>query len=229
MAWFSEAATGSIPLLKAFVSDEVSPGAAATGIVALGLLGEPATIPFIWQYLDNSKLELRWAAAFALTRFGIADPALVEVVTEVVTSPAARTETMSFLSGSYMSLAAMALAEVPESTTLRTVDAVLSGLADCTGVERFFDRYYTAGTLFTMTFPGTPADPPQSFRELSDAQQHVVSFVAERARSPWSHTAVEALRRWNVPTAPAELRDYAGCRLPALRTPNKIGLPAGRG
>jgi hypothetical protein len=53
LAWFPESAATSIPLLKAFVADEVSPGAAATAVVALGLLGEPATVPFVRRYLDS--------------------------------------------------------------------------------------------------------------------------------------------------------------------------------
>ncbi|GAA2021284.1 hypothetical protein GCM10009839_17770 [Catenulispora yoronensis] len=102
LAWFPEHATTSVPLLEAFIAGEASPGAAATGIVALSLLGEPATVPFIRRYLDSPTVELRWASAFALTRFG-----------------------MFFLSGSYISLATMALAATSEATTLRGVDAVL--------------------------------------------------------------------------------------------------------
>ncbi|WP_395292435.1 HEAT repeat domain-containing protein [Kitasatospora hibisci] len=129
LAWFPESASISVPLLKAFVADEVSPGAAATGVVALGLLGEPATVPFIESYLDSPIVELRWASAFALTRLGIAGPAVVDVLIQVVARPPEKTGTMSFLSGSYGSLAVMALAETSEATTLRAVDAVLAGLA----------------------------------------------------------------------------------------------------
>jgi hypothetical protein len=110
LAWFPGFAATSIPLLKAFVADESSPGAAATGVVALGLLGDPATVPFIRRYLDSPIAEMRWASAFALTRFGIAGPAVVDVLTEAVARPPQKTETMSFLNGSYISLAAMALA-----------------------------------------------------------------------------------------------------------------------
>lgn len=45
LAWFPESAETSIPLLKAFIADEGSPGAAATGVVALGLLGEAGDRP----------------------------------------------------------------------------------------------------------------------------------------------------------------------------------------
>lgn len=110
-AWFPESASTSIPLLKGFVADEATPGAAATGVVALGLLGDPVVVPFIKSYLDSPVVELRWASAFALTRLGIVDPAVVDVLIQVVARPPEKTETMSFLSGCYGSLAEMALAE----------------------------------------------------------------------------------------------------------------------
>ncbi|WP_149551866.1 HEAT repeat domain-containing protein [Streptomyces marokkonensis] len=123
-----ESVATSVPQLKALVADEVSPGAAATGVVALGLLGDAATVPFIEPYLESPIAELRWASAFALTRFGIAGPAVVDVLTQVVARPPERTGTMAFLSGCYGGLAAMALAETSAATTLRT-DAQPSGPA----------------------------------------------------------------------------------------------------
>jgi hypothetical protein len=207
LAWFPESAATSVPLLKTFVAGEASPGAAATGVVALGLLGEPATVPFIRRYLDSPVAELRWASAFALTRFGIAGPAVADVLAQAVARPPEKTETMSFLSGSYRGLAAMALAGTSGAVTLRAVDAMLAG---CTGAEGWHDRYYTAQTLFTLVFPGDPAEPPQSFGDLSDVQQRVVRFVADQDESGWPYTAIDALRRWKVPTRHPDLRAYVG-------------------
>ncbi|MFE7531955.1 HEAT repeat domain-containing protein [Kitasatospora sp. NPDC057542] len=209
-AWFPEYAPTSVPLLKAFVTNEASPGAAATGVVALGLLGDPAAVPFIESYLDSPVVELRWASAFALTRFGVADPAVVDVLIQVVARPPEKTGTMAFLSGSYGSLAVMALAETPEATTLRAVEAMLVGLADCTGVERYYDRYYTAHRLFTLVFPGKPAEAPQSFGDLSDVQQRVVRFIADQDADGWPAGGMDALRRWKVPTGHSDLRAYVG-------------------
>jgi hypothetical protein len=118
LAWFPEYAATSVPLLEAFIASEASPGAAATGMVALGLLGEPATVPFIHRYLNSVIVELRWASAFALTRFGIADLAVIDVLTDVVARPPKTDETMSFLSGSYISLATMALAATSDIAAL---------------------------------------------------------------------------------------------------------------
>lgn len=207
-AWFPESASTSIPLLKAFVTNEAIPGAAATGVVALGLLGDPAVVPFIKSYLDSPVAELRWASAFALTRLGIADPAVVDVLIHVVARPPEKTETMPFLSGCYGSLAVMALAETSEATTMRAVEAMLVGLADCTGAERSHDRYYTAQRLFTLVFPGEPAEAPQSFGDLSDVQQRVVRFVADQNAGGWSAGGMDALSRWKVPTRHPDLRLY---------------------
>ncbi|MFE4356902.1 HEAT repeat domain-containing protein [Kitasatospora sp. NPDC056800] len=210
LAWFPESASTSIPLLKAFVADEASPGAAATGLVALGLLGDPAVVPFVESYLDSPVVELRWASAFALTRLGIAGQAVVDVLVRVVARPPERTATMSFLSGSYGGLAVTALAEMPEATTLRAVDAMLAGLADCAGGERQGDRYYITHMLFTAVFPGEPAEPPQSFGDLSDVQQRVVRFVADQDDAGWPYHMADALNRWKVPTGHSDLRVYVG-------------------
>lgn len=210
LAWFPESAATSIPLLKAFVAGEASPGAAATGVVALGLLGDPATVPFIRRYLDSPIAELRWASAFALTRFGIADPAVVDVLTQAVAQPPEKTETMSFLSGSYIGLAAMALAGTSAATTPRAVDAMLAGLAGCTGAEGFHDRLYTAQILFPLVFPGWVSEPPQSFGDLSEVQQRVVRFVADQDELTLPYTAMDALHRWEVPTSRSDLRTYVG-------------------
>lgn len=115
LAWFPEFAETSVPLLTAFVASEASPGAAATGLVALGLLGDPESVPFIRRYLDSTILKLRWAFAFALTRFGITDHAIIDVLTETVARPPAASETMSFLGGSYSRLAEIVLYEITRS------------------------------------------------------------------------------------------------------------------
>ncbi|MFJ7243414.1 HEAT repeat domain-containing protein [Kitasatospora sp. NPDC098652] len=209
-AWFPESASTSIPLLKALVADEASPGVAATGLVALGLLGDPAAVPFVESYLDSPVVELRWASAFALTRLGIADPAVVDVLIRVIAWPPERTETMPFLSGSYRSLAVLALAETSEATTPRAVEAMLVGLADCMGVDWHPDRYYTAHGLFTLVFPGEPAEVPQSFGDLSDVQQRVVRFLADQDDVGWPHHVADALNRWKVPTGRSDLRVYVG-------------------
>lgn len=47
----------------------------------------------------------------------------------------------------------MALAGTSEATTLRAVDAMLAGLASCTGAEGFHDRLYTEQNLFPLVFP----------------------------------------------------------------------------
>ncbi|MFD7640853.1 HEAT repeat domain-containing protein [Kitasatospora sp. NPDC059795] len=53
LGWFPECAATSIPLLMAFVVDEALPGVAATGVVALGLLGDSAAVPFAESCLDS--------------------------------------------------------------------------------------------------------------------------------------------------------------------------------
>lgn len=112
LAWFPEFAATSVPLLTAFVTRESSPGAAATGLVALGLLGDPQGIPFIRRYPSSAIPELRWASAFALTRYGITSQIIIDVLEETAATPPAPSETMSFLSGSYSKLTEILLREI---------------------------------------------------------------------------------------------------------------------
>ncbi|WP_143200094.1 HEAT repeat domain-containing protein [Kitasatospora sp. CB01950] len=209
-ARFPECAVTSIPLLTAFVTEEVSPGAAATGVVALGLLGDPAAVPFVESHLGSPVVELRWASAFALTRLGIATATVVDVLVEAVARPPEEAVTMSFLGGSYRRLAMLALAGTPAATTLRAVDAGLVGLAEGAGAVRSYDRYDMAQHLFALVFPGEPVEPPQSFGELSEVQRHLLWFLADRDDAACFSGACDALRRWQLPTGPTGLRAYVG-------------------
>ena len=60
---------------------------ARAGAGDVDLLGDPATVPFIEPCPESPVVELRRVAAFALTRFGIAGPAVVDVLTQVVARP----------------------------------------------------------------------------------------------------------------------------------------------
>jgi hypothetical protein len=111
-AWFPEFAATPVPPLTAFAAREASPGAAATGLVALALPGAQQTVPFIRRYLDSTLPELRWASALALTRFGITGQAITDVLTETAARPPAASETMSFPSGSYRRPAEIILYEI---------------------------------------------------------------------------------------------------------------------
>ncbi|WP_395292434.1 hypothetical protein ACF9IK_01700 [Kitasatospora hibisci] len=54
--------------------------------------------------------------------------------------------------------------------------------------------------LFTRVFPGEPAEPPQSFGDLSDVQQRVVRFVAGHGKDARSHPAMGPPRNyWLLP------------------------------
>ncbi|MFJ2598666.1 HEAT repeat domain-containing protein [Streptomyces erythrochromogenes] len=209
LAWFPASAAESGPLLQAFVAREVSPGAAATGLVALGLLGEPAAASFIEGYLDSPLAELRWGAAFALNRLGNTRPVVTDVLIEAVARPPEGETTMPFLGGAYGGLAVMALEGTPAGSTPRAVDAMLAGLARCTGIEMHGDRHRLAHALFPQVFPGHPAEPPQAFSQLNSVQQHVVRLVVE-GEIDWYLPVSDALERWDIPTRPIDLLAYVG-------------------
>jgi len=204
LAWFPDFAATSGPLLTSFVAGEAAPGAAATGLVALGLLGEPTTVPFIRRYLDSAHAELRWASAFALTRFGATDAAVVDALKEAVVQPPTRSAEMTFLGGDHRGLATMALVDTPAATTPEAIDAMLTGWASCTG----FESYFMEAALFELVFPADPPETPPSFSDLNQTQQRVISFVAEREPSAWSAPAGDVLWAWKIPTHRGGMREY---------------------
>src|SRR5580693_6761285 len=104
----------SVPLLTAPVTREASPGAAATGIVSLGLLGDPRAVPFGRRRLGSVIPELRWASAITPTRFGVPGQAVTDSPEETGARPPAPSETMSFLNGSYRRLTEIVLREITQ-------------------------------------------------------------------------------------------------------------------
>lgn len=115
LAWFPDMADTSVPALTALVADEPSPVVAATAIVALGLLGDPATIPLIRAQLKNDAAVLRWASAIALCRLGASSPDVIDTLTAVIEEPPTNAAvSMPFLWGDYRALALRTLSAVSE-------------------------------------------------------------------------------------------------------------------
>jgi len=231
LAWFPDFADVSVPLLTAYVADETAPAAAATGLVALGLLDAPDVVPLLRKQLDSHSGDLRWASAFALTRLGVTESDVVDALLEAIVQPPVPSDEMRFLDGDHRSLATMALRATPEATVPRAIDAVLLGLANCKAAERswfiegppIFYSYDTAQELFQMVFPGAPPEPPRSFDDLSGVQQQVVGFIVGHGPTHWSSAQGQAFKRWNIPTDYDELCVYAGMNpVPAT---NPVEIP----
>ncbi|MFB7032043.1 MULTISPECIES: hypothetical protein [unclassified Streptomyces] len=77
LAWFPEFATISLPRLLALAAREEDPVAAATTLLAAGLVGPASTAADITPYLDAADPLMRWAAATALVRLAALDEAPV--------------------------------------------------------------------------------------------------------------------------------------------------------
>ncbi|WP_328492837.1 HEAT repeat domain-containing protein [Streptomyces sp. NBC_00414] len=74
-AWFPEASAVTLPRLLALVEREDDPVAAATALVAVGLVGTSAQVADLAPHLDSGDRLVRWAAATALARIACASPA----------------------------------------------------------------------------------------------------------------------------------------------------------
>jgi hypothetical protein len=74
-------------------------------------------------------------------------------------------------------------------------------------------------SLIPRVFPGAsaedespwladPVEPRVAFEELSEVQQQVLRFLADRDVAAWSNSGRQALEHWTVPTKPDDLRAY---------------------
>ncbi|MER5893843.1 hypothetical protein [Streptomyces sp. NPDC001876] len=76
LAWFPKEGAGIVPELPACLDSEVDPRAAATALVAAGLVGDNVLVDRLRPSLDVPDPLVRWGAATALARLVTTGPAL---------------------------------------------------------------------------------------------------------------------------------------------------------
>jgi hypothetical protein len=91
------------------------------------------------------------------------------------------------------------------------LDAVLDGLARTSGIAAF---PMTAAAL-RLTFPRGAPHPLPPYDQLTEPQQRVVRTLADLGPGTWRWgNFMSLLQAWNLPSAHAECRAYAGLAAP---------------
>ncbi|WP_412537789.1 HEAT repeat domain-containing protein [Longispora sp. K20-0274] len=187
LAWFAEDAAGSVPALEGLLATEEDEGVAATALVAIGLLCEPApAVSGVWgsgveAFLTDDRPAVRWAAAVAGARV-LGHGAGSDVVDELLSwtrGGRGSREEIPFLDGDLAGYAGQALAQVGPRHTGAAYDALLARLPDVSGSETL----PVLTEALRMAFPeGWPDGAPAS--GLDDRQRRLARVLAENA-GPW--------------------------------------------
>jgi hypothetical protein len=227
VAWFPQRAAACLRRLRARLGAEPDPNAAATMVVAVGLLagahGQAADIPVLAELLGAREPLVRWAAAIALARLLMdapPEPAVAELLgwaTGVIPQPPEAE--ISFHDGALGRYALAAAVRPGPAAHRRAVEALLARLpmvAPAGEVEGLL------WDLLGVTFDHDTFDmllPRPRWEQLSRLQQRVLRVVADTDRlwqgdpdDPWASNdpppAWNPLAAHGLPATRAQLQAY---------------------
>jgi hypothetical protein len=213
VGWFPQEAPGSAGALRVLLAAEARPGVAASAVISAGLLADTDLIPRLRQGLSGSEPLLRWANAIALARLGVAGADVIGVLAVASVEPPqpGPGPAVSFLGGDLRGYAAQTLAMLDGHLPPFALEAVLDGLARTSGIAAF---PMTAAAL-RLTFPRGAPHPLPPYDQLTEPQQRVVRTLADLGPGAWRWgNFMSLLQAWNLPSAHAECRAYAGLAAP---------------
>ena len=213
VGWFPQEAPGSAGALRVLLAAEARPGVAASAVISAGLLADTDLIPRLRQGLSGSEPLLRWANAIALARLGVAGADVIGVLAVASVEPPqpGPGPAVSFLGGDLRGYAAQTLAMLDGHLPPFALEAVLDGLARTSGIAAF---PMTAAAL-RLTFPRGAPHPLPPYDQLTEPQQRVVRTLADLGPGTWRWgNFMSLLQAWNLPSAHAECRAYAGLAAP---------------
>lgn len=204
LAWFPEHAGGSVPALAGAVGNEPEPMVAATILVSVGLLADPAggqVRRLLDEQLGHRVDWRRWGAAIAVAvQAGCSpgmvgsDPAVERAVAELARGirehpPRNRNNDLwpQWLFGDTRGLSALCLAHLGSKVALYVVDAVAAVLPSVNDQ----DRLHLVRALVHAAFPDGPFGTPPQADELTALQQQAVAALA----------AVPCVSRWSSITS----------------------------
>jgi hypothetical protein len=227
VAWFPQHAAACLPPLRARLGAEPDPNAAATMVVALGLLagahGQVADAPVLAELLGAPEPLVRWAAAIALARLLVAappEPAVAELLgwaTGVIPQPPEAE--IPFHDGELGRYALAAAVRPGPAAHQRAVEALLARLPM---VGPAGDVEGLLWDLLGVTFDHDTFDmllPRPRWEQLSRLQQRVLRVVADTDRlwqgdpdDPWARNdpppAWNPLAAHGLPDTRAQLQAY---------------------
>jgi hypothetical protein len=171
LAWFPEAAAGSLPGLDALIGD--AEPVAATALIAMGLLGGSIDE----QCLRDERPVVRWAAAIAMARTR-GDDLPAAAVTELLTWAGTTSDAgvpVPFFDGDAAGYAAMALGRLAPHHLAATFDALMARIPSVSGTQ----AVTTVGEALHIAFPDGPIADADSFAELDERQRRLLRCLAD--------------------------------------------------
>ncbi|MDT0318720.1 HEAT repeat domain-containing protein [Streptomyces millisiae] len=215
LGWFPEEAAGTLPALLGLLERETDPGATATALVAVGLLGTPgdaALAARLRPRLAAGEAVVRWAAATALARLGHpardAAAVLAELAAAQAEPPSSGATGVPFHEGDLRGYSAASLTLLADRHPDETLSAATDGLAAAASGPAVFP---VAAAALRLAFGDERPTPLPPFAELTPGQRRLVGVLAEldeHTRS-WVNF-LEIVDAWGLPRQREALRAYAG-------------------
>ncbi|WP_020124334.1 HEAT repeat domain-containing protein [Streptomyces canus] len=226
LGWFPEEADATLPSLLACLDGERDPVCIATVLVAVGLLADYDPDGRLRHHLDHEHPLPRWAAATALTRIRVVNPAAAPGL-----SPAERiaAELAAFGAGPAPESVTAHHAGDLHSYTVRSLLQLMGVAEDPDGVlldiVRVLPRIEKTGVvphplaaraanLLEVLFD--PADTARAFTELSPGRRELLRVLAELLTAadfqpvPFGSELHERFTQYGLPGTRPALRAYVG-------------------
>ncbi|MFI8423780.1 hypothetical protein [Streptomyces sp. NPDC085479] len=214
LAWFPELSATSLPRLLVLAAHDEDPVAAATALLAAGIVGPASTAEDITPYLDAADPLMRWAAATALIRLAALDetpvgPALLDrAVAELATAarhPFGRVT--DYCEGdlhAHIERTLHALPPGPDTAVVReTLDACL---------PRIVWDYYGSRTRRALEelFPAPQPHPTPRYTDLTTAQQQLLNDLAGHRHAWLIRSSADRLQELGLPHTQEALQAFSG-------------------
>ncbi|MGW6562615.1 hypothetical protein [Streptomyces hydrogenans] len=214
LAWFPEFSGTSLPCLLALAAREEDPVAAATALLAAGILGPPSTVGEIAPYLDAADPLMRWAAATALIRLAGLDEASVgpgllgRAVAELAAAAREPFDRVTdYCEGDLHAHIERALGALPPGSdpavVRETLDACLPRIVwDYSGTR--------TRRAFEELFPAPQPHPAPRYADLTAAQQLLLGDLAGHRHTWLIRSSADRLRELGLPHTQEDLQSFVG-------------------
>lgn len=214
LAWFPEFSVTSVPRLLALAACEEDSVAAATALLAAGIVGSPALVEAVAPHLDAADPLMRWAAATALIRLAALDeapvgPGLLGRSVAELAAAARRTfdRVTDYCEGGLHAHIERTLHSLPPGSDQVVVRETLDAC-----LPRVVWDYHGSRTrrAFKELFPAPRPHAAPRYANLTAAQQQLLHDLAGH-RHPWLiRSSADRLRELGLPHTQEALQSFVG-------------------
>ncbi|WP_322500287.1 hypothetical protein TR631_00980 [Streptomyces rochei] len=212
LAWFPEFSTTSLPRLLALAAHDKDPVTAATALLAAGIVGPSSTAEDITPYLDATDPLMRWAAATALIRLAGLDgtpvrPSLLgRAVTELTAAARSPFDRVTdYCEGDLFGHIERTLHALPPGSDPAAVREALDACLPRILWDRYGSRTRRA---IEELFPAPQPHPAPRYTDLTAAQQHLLSDLADHRHTWLIRSSADRLRDLGLPHTQEALQAF---------------------